>query len=751
LITTTAVGVRLLLSPELGDRTNYMTFFAAVAISAALGGWGPGLVSALLCAVVAFDILIPLGYRPFRIIENEVGFTLYLFVSAILILLAELHRRAKSRAERELAGRYQAEAHEAYQRQRFETILCSIGDGVIATDPEGRITFLNHAASDLTGWSQADALGRPVEEVVVILNEETNAPVENPAVRAMREAHSTGLASQSVLRTRTGERIPIADSGAPIHSASGEITGAVCAFHSIAEMRAREAELGRLKRLIDLSEDAIIVTDQDRRILSWNLGAKEMYGWESEEARGQLIHVLLRTRRADEENREQALRQDGYWEGEMTKFRKDGRAVQCEVRAVQALDAQGKVECMLTVDRDVTERRRMEERLRERAKLESLGVLAGGVAHDFNNLLTGILGNASLLMDDAPPDSRAWSFAKAICESGDRAAKLAQQMLAYSGRGRFVVQPLNLSEVVSRNADLLRSSVPKNVKLAFHLADDLPSIDADAMQMQQLLVNLVINGAEAIGSRGGQVTVTTSSQIVDEPYRRTLLLNEHVQLGTYACLEVSDTGSGMDDETLSRIFDPFFTTKFVGRGLGLAAVQGIIRGHKGVIEVSSRVAEGTRFRILFPANAAALEESIAPKLQAADARSGTILVIDDEEIVRSTANAALRWQGYDVITASDGTKGLEELRAHRTAIRLVLLDLTMPGMSSEETMREIRKIAPDVPVLLSSGYSEAEALRRLEKHSLAGFLQKPYTGRQLAMRVRAAIGHAASSDIPKAA
>jgi PAS domain S-box-containing protein len=748
LLTAAALGVRLLLDPILESRIAYATFFIAVAISSVLGGWGPGVVSTLLGGFAARYLFIPPRYHvlPIEGAENQLGFALYVIVSGMLIILAEMQNRARRRAESELVRRQRSEADERYERRRFEVTLDSIGDGVIATDADGRVTFINKSASERTEWKAADAIGRRLEDVFILKNEDTNAPMENPAIQAMRDSRRVELGNHQLLLTHTGKTIPIGDSGAPIIDGAGRTRGGVLVFRDVSEQRARDANLRQLKRMIDLSQDAIIVTDRERRIVSWNLGAKEMYGWDSAEACGKVIHVLLHTPLSDVEKKEQDLQRDGMWEGELDHVHKDGREIRCESRQVLLVDADQNVEGLFEINRDITERRRIEEKLRERAKFESLGVLAGGIAHDFNNLLTGVLGNASLLLDDAPMGSKNWSFAKAICESAERAAKLAQQMLAYSGRGQFVIESLNLSESIRQRTALIESSVPKNVKLVFDLADDLPAIEADASQLQQLVLNLVANGAEAIGEKRGRVTIATRTQVVDEAYRRTLLLDEHVEAGLYVVLEVSDTGSGMDEETQARIFDPFFTTKFVGRGLGLAAVQGIVRGHKGAIKVDSRAGEGTTLLVFLPVSGEAGGAHLPP--QAAELQDTadieTILVIDDEEIVRSTADNALRRLGYNVITAADGSRGVELLRERGKSIRLVLLDLSMPGVSGKDTMREIRKIRPDVPVVLSSGYSEDDALRGFEDQMLAGFLQKPYTGRTLAFRVREAIGRAES-------
>jgi PAS domain S-box-containing protein len=326
---------------------------------------------------------------------------LYLIVSAMLIILAEMQNRARRRAESELVRRHRSEADERYERRRFEVTLDSIGDGVIATDADGRVTFINKSASEHTEWKAAEAIGRQLEDVFILKDENTNAPVENPAIRAMRDSRRVELGNHQVLLTHSGKTVPIGDSGAPIID-GGRTRGSVLVFRDVSEQRTRDANLRQLKRMIDLSQDAIITTDRERRIVSWNLGAKEMYGWDSAEACGKAIHVLLHTPASDIEKKEQGLKHDGMWEGELDHLHKDGREIRCESRQVLLLDADQNIEGLLEINRDITERTRIEEKLRDRAKLESLGVLAGGIAHDFNNLLTGVLGYGSLLLDDSP-------------------------------------------------------------------------------------------------------------------------------------------------------------------------------------------------------------------------------------------------------------------------------------------------------------------------------------------------------------
>ena len=482
------------------------------------------------------------------------------------------------------------------------------------------------------------------------------------------------------------------------------------------------------------------MTNSERRVTGWNLGAQEIYGWTAEEARGNNIYELLRTEQSVMERIDTVLMDEGHWDGELVQVAKNGKEVRCESRQVLLCDEDGKVDFLLKINRDITERKRMEEKLLQSAKLESLGVLAGGIAHDFNNLLTGVLANADLLLLDVGEGSTTRSHAQAICKAAERAAELAQQMLAYSGRGTFSVEPVNLGQFVRQTALLIQASIPKNVTLEFQLAEDVPLIDADLSQLQQLVMNIVINGAEAIGPEGGSVTIAAKSLAVDQLYCRSLALGETLKPGRYAALEITDTGCGMDKETLARIFDPFFTTKFVGRGLGLAAVLGIVRAHKGAIKIYSEPGNGTTFYVLLPASTEkAAREPEPPTSPVIVQESKTVLVIDDEEIVRSAATSALRRLGYAVLSAYDGSQGVQVFRSLHKTISLVILDLSMPGISGEETLQQLRTINPDTPILLSSGFSGVEASRRFGDSGVAGFLQKPYTVNTLARHVSAAI------------
>ena len=489
--------------------------------------------------------------------------------------------------------------------------------------------------------------------------------------------------------------------------------------------RAREERLSaQLRAVVEFSEDAIVSKDLNGVIQSWNYGAERIFGYTAAEMEGQPMALLIPADRAQEESDilERIRRGGRVKHFETVRTRKDGRRIHVSLTISPIRDPSGQIVGVSDIARDITERLALEEQLQQTQRLESLGVLAGGLAHDFNNLLTGIVGNASLAMDDVQNPTVRTRLVE-ILNTGERAALLIRQMLAYAGKGRFVVEPLDLSAQAEEIVGLLRASIPDSVKLDLRLARNLPTVEADHWQLQQLVMNLVLNAAEAIGARPGTVTVTTSARQTDAEDQ--------------VVLEVSDTGCGMDEATKARIFDPFFTTKFTGRGLGLAAVTGIIRGQKGTITVETAPGSGSTFVVVLPAK----DQPAAPDPQEQiEIRGyGHLLVADDEELTRNMARFALERCGYTVQLASDGQAAVEAFAADPAAFSAVLLDLTMPVMDGEQALDRMQQIHPDVRIVLSSGYSETEALRKFQNRRLAGFLQKPYTATALARKMKQAL------------
>ncbi len=375
-----------------------------------------------------------------------------------------------------------------------------------------------------------------------------------------------------------------------------------------------------------------------------------------------------------------------------------------------------------------TERLEMERRLLHSQKLESLGVLAGGIAHDFNNLLMVILGYADLALLEVSPVSPIRPKILEIIKASHRAADLCRQMLAYSGKGQFVIEHMYLNEVIDEMIHMLKTTISKKVLLNLNLEKMAPPIKGDPAQIRQVIMNLVINAAEAIGDKSGVVTVSTGARYCDAGYLQETFDGVALPEGLFVSLEVSDTGCGIDKETQSRIFEPFFTTKFAGRGLGMSAVLGIMRGHKGALKVYSEPGKGTTFLLLFPASADAGAKATGEAASPGShwCGSGTVLLVDDEETVLAVGRSMLEKLGFSVITAQDGREAVTTYAARGNEIAFVVMDLTMPHMSGEEAFRELRRINPEVKVFISSGYSEWEITARFTGKSLAGFIQKPY-------------------------
>jgi len=577
--------------------------------------------------------------------------------------------------------------------------------------------------------------------------------------RIMASGH---LEDMEETHVQDGEELIVQVVKTPVADESGTVTGILGVFWDITERKRAEEALReseeRFRKVYETAPLGFVLWDRECRVTGWNRRAEELFGWTREEALGRSFFDFIIPEGA---RPRVAAVVEALLRGEIEprvineNQTKSGETILCEWSNSVLYDREGRVTGAMSLALDITERKRAEEerlnlerQVQHAQKLESLGVLAGGIAHDFNNLLVSILGNADLALEEMSPHAPARENVKAIEEGAIRAADLAKQMLAYSGKGKFATEAIDLSEFVEEMAHLLRVVVSKKAVLKFNFADHLPAIEADATQVRQVIMNLITNASEAVDERSGVVAVSTGVMDCDSDYLAGSDLATRAGLaaplpeGPYVYLEVTDTGCGMDAATQGKLFDPFFTTKFTGRGLGMAAVLGIVRGHKGVIKVYSEVGRGTTIKVLFPAShkrprAAAADEA---RQQAQAARfSGTILLVDDEKIVRKLTQRMLERLGFAVLSAADGREAVDVFRAHAADVACVILDLTMPGMDGEAAFRELRRIRSDVRVIMSSGYNEQEVAERFVGKGMAGFLQKPYQLGTLSERLRAAL------------
>jgi len=414
------------------------------------------------------------------------------------------------------------------------------------------------------------------------------------------------------------------------------------------------------------------------------------------------------------------------------------------------LDEEGRAYALCGIATDITSRKAGEEQklllerqLLESQKLESLGVLAGGIAHDFNNILTAILGNATLARMELPENHKARPQLRQIEQAARRAGDLCAQMLAYAGKAAFITAPVNLASLVRDTTALLEVTVGKRAHLELRIGPGLPAVMGDVTQLRQIVMNLVINAADAIGDRtGGVISVSTLCQDLPAEFFQQAVQSPKLPAGRYVGLEVRDNGSGMPPDVMARIFEPFFTTKFSGRGLGLAAVLGIIQGHGGALFVESVAGQGTVFRLFLPATLAQAGVSTPPFSVASVpvALQGTVLLVDDEPAIRRVTVHALRAMGLKALEAADGQAALAIYRAQATPIDLVLLDLMMPGLTGEETLRLLREINPAVRVIVMSGFSEGETMQRCSALGVLGYLPKPFEIADLVARLRPYLG-----------
>ncbi len=625
-------------------------------------------------------------------------------------------------------------------------IVESSDDAIISKSLDGIVWTWNSGAERLYGYSALEAIGQHM----TFLLPQDRVDEETEILERINRGHQVEH-YQTVRVRKDGQQIDVSLSISPIRSRDGEIFAISHIARDITEQKRAEAAIreseAKLRAYLECASQGVITVDAGGRIDMVNAQIEQMFGYQRDELLGESLEILLPERfrgvhtghRAEYFSNPRA-RPMGLGL-DLFGLRKDGMEFPIEI-ALSHISAHCGPLAIAFVS-DITARKQLEEQLRQRQKLESLGVLAGGVAHDFNNLLTGILGNASLVLEMFPPTNPGREKVRNILDASERAAHLIRQLLAYAGKARFVVEPVHLSALVRTTSELIQMSIPKAVQLRLLLQDDLPSIEGDTSQLQQIIMNLVINGAEAISDeKEGTVLVTTSVEDINKADRLNTAGSNEIRPGRYVNLEIHDNGCGMDPATIFHIFDPFFTTKFTGRGLGLAAVQGIVRRHRGIINVSSEVGQGTTFKLLFPASkhVSFKASDQAPEELPVQSGNATILVIDEDQLVRHTAATMLEYFGYRVIMADNGKEGVYLFEVLADKVSLVLLNVTMPLMGGEETLQRIQQIRPDVKVILTSGLSEADASLHFTRKGPGGFLQKPYDAGALDSEIRAVLG-----------
>jgi PAS domain S-box-containing protein len=639
---------------------------------------------------------------------------------------------------------------------RYQLLFRSVVDyAVFHLSLDGVVETWNPGAERIFLYPPSEIVGR---SGTVLFTPEDN--LQGVPEHEIRFAIESGRAEDSRWHLRQdGSRFWANGVMVGLRDESGRVVGLAKVVRDDTDRKRNEELLQYQLNLADAiarnAAEGMILVDKEGRVTFVNPTAEVMFGWTQEELVGELLHESLHCRHSDgtwypsEDCPHMEVLHTGQTLRSEEDFfvHKDGRMIpiSCSVAPIRSDSTIGGA---VMVVRDLTQQklaeateRENEEALQQAQKLESIGVLAGGIAHDFNNLLTGIMGNAGLARRalTAGKSDQAAALLRDVISASERAADLTRQLLAYAGKGRFVVVPVDLCKLVSEVSSLIRASISKKITLVLDVPDDCPLVEADRAQLQQLIMNLVINGGEAIGDEAGTLTVRVRIEHFTERRERPRAEGFPIVTGDYVRIDVTDTGAGMDSETRSRIFEPFFTTKFLGRGLGLSAALGIVRGHRGAISVRSEPGQGTTFTILLPVpREARRPERISGHIPVErDLQGiGTILVADDEEGVRALVASVLQDAGYTVELAKDGEEAIERLRNMGDEIRLILLDLTMPILGGAEAATQLRQIQPDTPIIAMSGYGDIEVMQRFSEGGVDDFLPKPFTPDQLAAKVR---------------
>jgi len=641
----------------------------------------------------------------------------------VIIWLAAGSSRSRKRAE--------------ISRERFWKCVSGIRDLVCEVDPTGRFLYVNSHYEQELGYTSEELLDRRPSELGLLHPEELDL-IQGMIPRGLEAGFLAPVIHR--MRKKDGSWVWFESRSTVFHNPDGKQVFVVISVN-IDQARRTEEELHQVRALqaLLLDNNALGIGLVHRHIIQWaNPHLARMLGLALSQLQGVPTRVLETSVGSEEELQTKAmatLRKGDWFDQEVEVYRSDGTSFWARLmgKALDASDPEGTAIWLLE---DITARHQAEAALRQSLKLESLGVLAGGIAHDFNNLLAAILGNLNLAQSKLPEASPARDYLERVERTVIKASDLTRQMLAYSGRGQYVVKPHDLNRVVEEVTHLLQVSIPKKIALHFKLAPNLPLFQSDSAQIQQVVMNLVTNAADAIGDREGSITLSTEYQVLTQTFISTTFPTKHLRPGPCLVLTVEDTGCGMSREIMNRIFDPFFTTKLTGRGLGLSAMLGILRGHHADIKIYSEEGKGTVFKIYFPASVekAPLDTLVEGELQGIF--TGKVLLVDDEAVILEITEAALGAMGFEVVTAVDGQEAVEAIELQPYAFDLIVMDLTMPRMNGKEAFEAIRRIRPDIPVILTSGYSELESVHDLLEQGLAGFIQKPYQLKELARAIR---------------
>ena len=619
--------------------------------------------------------------------------------------------------------------------RQMQALLESAGEGIYGMNPEGQCTFINRAGAEMLGLSPTEALGRSMHDLVHHHREDGGIyPAGECPILSVFRTNRPCRVNNEVFWRSDGSSLPVEYSCYPIIE-KGATTGAVITFTDVTERRRSEEQIAEQAALLDKAQDAIVVCDLGGVILFWNKGAELIYGWGRHEAVGRKIGQLLYPNPRKFEDVNRLVLNQGEWFGEIQHLTKNRHELSVQARCTLVRDKQGGPKSILTINTDITEKKKIEAQFMRAQRMEGIGTLAGGIAHDLNNILTPIMMSIEVLKS-AATDPRSRSILETIEMSSKRGADIVRQVLSFA-RGvegeRVEIQPKHLLKDIQT---ILRTTFPKNIRMELSLPEECWTVLGDATQLHQVILNLCVNARDAMPD-GGNLTITLENIVIDKHYAAAEV---PCKLGRYIIINVVDSGLGIPAAILDKIFDPFFTTKEVGKGtgLGLSTVMAIVKSHEGFINVYSEPRRGTTFKVYLPAMEISCEaqKQKSGKLCASRGNGELILVIDDELSILNITSQTLEAFGYRVMTATDGVDALAAYLENKKAISLVLTDMAMPLMDGAAVIRALLKLNPAVKIIAASGLEATGGAKAIDI-GVKSFLTKPYTAETLLKTVAA--------------